>query len=46
VSATCSSGSGRSALLVASLEALTDAGLRPVHSETERAARVGSVRPR
>jgi hypothetical protein len=31
VSATCSSASGRSELLVACLEALTDAGLRALH---------------
>jgi small-conductance mechanosensitive channel len=46
VSATTSSGAGRSALLVACLEALTDAGLRAAPPDSERAARTGSVRPR
>jgi small-conductance mechanosensitive channel len=45
VTATCGNASGRSALLVACLEALTDAGLRALHSEDMRAARAGSVRP-
>ncbi|MEO8183264.1 MAG: mechanosensitive ion channel domain-containing protein [Deltaproteobacteria bacterium] len=45
VSATCGNASGRSALLVACLEALTDAGLRAVHSRDTRATRTGSVRP-
>jgi small-conductance mechanosensitive channel len=46
VTATCSSGSGRSALLVACLEGLGDAGLRATQSEEARALRTGSVRPR
>jgi len=45
VTATCGNASGRSALLVACLEALTDAGLRAVHSRDARAARTASVRP-
>jgi len=46
VAATCSSGGGRSALLVACLEGLSDAGLRATQSEEARALRTGSVRPR
>lgn len=45
VTATCANVSGRSALLVACLESLTDAGLRALPSHDGRAARAGSVRP-
>jgi small-conductance mechanosensitive channel len=46
VTATCSSASGRSALLVACLESLIDAGFQATQPADSRALRSGSVHPR
>jgi small-conductance mechanosensitive channel len=45
VTATCANADGRSALLVACLEALTDAGLRGGPARSSRPSSAGSLRP-